>query len=57
MLAQLQHVGTRTGEEVVDAVHVTPCLDEKLAQVTADEPGAACDENSLHGLFLGLEES
>jgi hypothetical protein len=45
------------GEEVVDAQHVVPGLEQALAEVRAEEAGAAGDATFAHGAYACLNES
>jgi hypothetical protein len=47
LIEQVVDVGLLAGEEVVEADDVVALLDESIAQVRAEEPGAAGDENTF----------
>jgi hypothetical protein len=38
-----------TGKEVIEADHFMAFLDETIAEMGTEEPGSACDKNTLHG--------
>ena len=44
---QVGDVGLLAGEEVVEADDVVPLLDQPLAEVRAEEAGAAGDQNAF----------
>ena len=44
---QVSDVALLAGEQVVDAEHVLPALQQPVAQVRAEKAGAARDENAL----------
>ena len=55
---QVGDVRLLAGEEVVEADHVVPLVDQPLAQVRAQKPGPAGDQNAFdlrHGIRLSLE--
>lgn len=46
---QVRDVDLETGQEVVDAQEVIARLDQTIAEVAADETGAAGGQDSFHG--------
>jgi hypothetical protein len=44
---QVRDISLLAGEEIIEANHVVTLLDEPLAQVRAEEPGTAGDQNAF----------
>ena len=54
MIEQRRDIGAGAGEEIVDAEHVMPALDQPGAEVRADEAGTPGDQNPLlNGIARG----
>ena len=54
VVEQVRDVVLGAGEEVVGAEHVVPLLQQAVAEVAAQEPGAAGDEDALRGVAVAL---
>ena len=54
MRQQVLDVLLAAGEEVVDANHIVPVLDETIAKVGAEKPGAAGDKDAHEPRILNF---
>ena len=52
VVVQVIDVALGAGEEVVDAEHLVALLEQAVAEVRAEEAGAAGDEDSLAGIVV-----
>ncbi len=43
---EMGDVVDRPGGQIVQDEHLVPCLEQGFSQMRADEPGAACNQNS-----------
>ena len=46
MVAEVEDIALPTSEEVVETDHLVPVREESLAEMTAQKPGSAGDENT-----------
>ncbi len=53
-LSKMRDVRGVAGQQVVDADHLVPAIEQRFRQVRADEPGGSGDDDSLFHVALGL---